>query len=123
MYTSGEEELYACLSAVPDADWLPGRVVDVKEYPGFGYGPVRKYDVAFEGGGTKSNLHEIWVMKKAEYELSLQRPEKNWVGITVVRFPESKDQYAKLIGWYETCLGGVTHTFSSLAEVLEHTTR
>jgi hypothetical protein len=109
--------VYACWSA-PDGGWFPGRVVDVKEYPGFEYGPVRKYDVVFEDGDTESNVDEIWVTKKAEYELCLEKPEEEWVGIKAVRFPESKDQYAKLIGWYETCLGGVTHTFSSLAEAL-----
>merc|ERR1711957_149019 len=114
------EEVYACWSGGTARDWFPGRVWDVKEIPGAGdYGPNRKYDVVFDDGDTESNMEEIWVTKREDYEEGLQKMEENeWLGVTNVRFPDSKDVYARLIGWYETCLDGVRVVHSSLGGAL-----
>ena len=78
----------------------PGKVSGVREYPGAEYGPVKKYDIVFDDGDTESNVDELWVAKKAEYELCLEKPEEDWIGVKNVRFPNARDNYARLIGWY-----------------------
>jgi len=47
-----------------------------------------------------------------------KREEDDWIGVNNVRFPDSKDEYARMIGWYETCLDGVQQVYSSLGEAL-----
>jgi hypothetical protein len=114
------EKVYACWrgSNGLGRDWYPGRVWDVKEFPMGKYGPQRKYDVVYDDGDTESNMHEIWVMKKDEYELSIKKPEDQWIGVTGVTFPKSKDEYARLIGWYRLTCDGADQVYSSLEDAL-----
>lgn len=114
------QQVYACWSG-PDGlgqVWYPGRVWDIKEYPGSEYGPQRKFDVVFDDGDTESNLDEIWVSDRIEYEICTQKPEEEWIGVRNICFPESNDEYAQTIGWYETCFGGINRVYSSLVEAL-----
>jgi len=113
------EKVYARWSGGTGWNWFPGRVWDVKESPGAEYGPEKKYDVVFDDGDTEPNVGEIWIAKKADYEVCLEkRDEEDWIGVKNVRFPDSKDEYARMIGWYETCLDGVQRVYSSLGEAL-----
>lgn len=91
---------------------------DVKESPGADkYGSNMKYDIVYDDGDTESNVDEIWVAKKVDYETCLQNPEeKDWIGVRNICFLDSKDEYARLVGWYETCLEGVPEVHSSLRE-------
>ena len=110
------EKVYACWRR--GQEWFPGRVWDVKEYAIGDYGPQYKYDVVYDDGDTESNVQEIWVMKKNEYETGIKNPEENWIGVTNITFPESKDNYAKLIGWYKLTCGGHHPVYSSLGDAL-----
>jgi hypothetical protein len=114
------EKVYACWGVRNGLgqEWFPGRVWDVKEYAIGDYGPQYKYDVVYDDGDTESNLQEIWVMKKNEYEMGIKNPEENWIGVTNITFPESKDNYAKLIGWYKLTCGGDHPVYSSLGDAL-----
>ena len=114
------EKVYACWGVRNGLgqEWFPGRVWDVKEYAIGDYGPQYKYDVVYDDGDTESNVQEIWVMKKNEYEMGIKNPEENWIGVTNITFPESKDNYAKLIGWYKLTCGGDHPVYSSLGDAL-----
>ena len=74
--------------------------------------------MVYDDGDTESNVQEIWVMKKNEYEMGIKNPEENWIGVTNITFPESKDNYAKLIGWYKLTCGGDHPVHSSLGDAL-----
>jgi hypothetical protein len=114
------ERVYACWKGRNrlGRGWFPGRVWDVKEITPGEYGPERKYDVLYDDGDTESNMDEIWVMKKDEYELGVMKPEEQWIGVTNVTFPKSNDQYAKLIGWYKLTCDGAHQVYSSLGDAL-----
>ncbi len=114
------EKVYACWGVRNGLgqEWFPGRVWDVKEYAIGDYGPQHKYDVVYDDGDTESNVQEIWVMKKNEYEMGIKKPEESWIGVTNVTFPESKDNYAKLIGWYKLTCDGDHPVYSSLGDAL-----
>ena len=64
------------------------------------------------------DVGEIWVSKKAEYEVSIAKPEDTWIGVTNVRFEYSNDEYARLIGWYKTTVGDVNRVYTSLRSAL-----
>ncbi|KAL9189318.1 hypothetical protein ACHAXT_011808 [Thalassiosira profunda] len=98
--------------------WFPGKVSGVREYPGAEYGPVKKYDVVFDDGDTESNVDEVWVAKKAEYSMCLENPEEDWIGVKNVRFPDAKDNYARLIGWYAASIDGKEEIFTHLSAAL-----
>jgi hypothetical protein len=114
------QKVYACWRGRNGLgrDWYPGRVWDVKELPMGEYGPQRSYDVVYDDGDTESNMHEIWVMQKDEYELSLKKPEEQWIGVTNVTYPKSKDDYARLIGWYTITCDEAHQVYSSLGDAL-----
>ncbi|KAL7546752.1 hypothetical protein ACHAWF_010085 [Thalassiosira exigua] len=110
------DKVYACWSGDDGKVWYPGRVWSVKEHEGGEFGPVRFFDVVYDDGDTESNMEEIWVSKKEEYEMCLRKPEEEWVGVTNLTFPESGDDFARLVGWYRTTADeGV---YSSLCEAL-----
>mmetsp|Transcript_34100 Transcript_34100/g.71784 ORF Transcript_34100/g.71784 Transcript_34100/m.71784 type:complete len:322 (+) Transcript_34100:169-1134(+) len=112
------EKVYACWSGGDGVGWFPGRVWDIKESPGVGYGPIKTYDIVFDDGDTESNVGEIWVAKKTDYEVCVQKPEESWVGVRNARFPNAKDEYAREIGWYEITVGGDPQLYVSLGDAL-----
>jgi len=116
------EKIYAVWSG-PDGKgevWYPGRTWDSSEEPRSdeGCGPIRKYDIVFDDGDMEPDVDEIWVSKKAEYEVSIAKPEDTWIGVTNVRFEYSNDDYARLIGWYKTTVGDVNRVYTSLRSAL-----
>lgn len=113
------EKVYACWTDDDGQrkDWFPGRVWDVKECDVGEYGPIRRYDVIFDDGDKETGLGEIWVTRKSEYELCVKKPEAEWKGVTNVTFSESKDEYARVIGWYQ--VDGAQQVYSSLREALK----
>ena len=98
------EKVYACWSG-PNGDgkvFFPGRVWDVRDNGvSSEYGPVMMYDIVYDDGDTESNVHEIWVIKKEEWEMYHRKPEESWIGVTNVTFPTSEDHYANTLGWYK----------------------
>ena len=98
------EKVFACWSG-PNGDgkvFFPGRVWDVRDSGvSSEYGPVMMYDIVYDDGDTESNVHEIWVIKKEEWEMYHRKPEESWIGVTNVTFPTSEDNYANTLGWYK----------------------
>ena len=115
------EQVYACWGGNDGKGtlWYPGRTWDTKSSPGGEFGPVRKYDIVYDDGDMEPQVDEEWVVKKEEYEVGVEKPdEKNWIGVTNIRFEDSMDNYARLIGWYRTTFGGESRVYSSLAKAL-----
>lgn len=116
------ERVYAMLSS--DDKWYPGRIWDIKTVPmsDSGYGPKRKFDVIYDDGEKETEVGEIYVMKKVDYELCLEKGEKNWIGVKNVVDSSSEDEFARAIGWYEVNMEGCSDTcvFSSLHEALRY---
>ena len=52
------------------------------------------------------------------YEVSIAKPEDTWIGVTNIRFEDSNDEYARLIGWYKTTVGDVNRVYTSLRSAL-----
>jgi hypothetical protein len=40
------------------------------------YGLQTKYNVVYDDGDMESNMHEMWVMKKDEYKMSIRKPQE-----------------------------------------------
>ena len=114
------EKVYALwLGGRGDKNWYPGRIWDIKVLPGKTiYGPVKTYDIVYDDGDTETNLDEIFVMKKEEYEIFMLKKEKDWIGVTNFTDTKSQDAYARIIGWYDTWFGGEHRVYSSLGEAL-----
>ncbi len=61
----------------------------------------------------------MFVMKKDDYEIGIEKEEGDWVGVTNYRDETSKDRYARLVGWYEfTTASGEHRIYSSLNDAL-----
>ena len=93
--------------------WYPGRVWDLKVDESSG---IKTYDIVFDDGDTDSNLGEAWVSKKSEYDTCLNHPDNTWIGVSNVRLKGSKDDYLRLIGWYES--EGSNKKYTSLGDAL-----
>ena len=79
---------------------------------------MRTFDVIYDDGDTETDLKEIFVMKKADYELCMMKEEKDWIGVKNVTDPNSCDDFARAVGWYEVNIDGTNHVFSSLGDAL-----
>ena len=115
------EKVYACWGGKDGKGtlWYPGRTWDTKSSPGGEFGPVRMYDIVYDDGDMEPQVDEEWVVKKEEYEVGVEKPdEKSWIGVTNIRFEDSMDNYARVIGWYRTTFGGESRVYSSLAKAL-----
>mmetsp|Transcript_10528 Transcript_10528/g.21869 ORF Transcript_10528/g.21869 Transcript_10528/m.21869 type:complete len:675 (+) Transcript_10528:1027-3051(+) len=115
------EQVYAVWSGAKDNNcWYPGRVWEVHVVTeGSGYGPVKKYDIVFDDGDVEKGVDEVFVMKKVDYEIGIEKDENDWVGVTNYLDRRSKDKYARLVGWYEfTSAAGEHRIYSSLNDAL-----
>lgn len=116
-YKKGEK-IYALWSGGTQK-WYPGRIWDIKlSSSSSDYGAVRTFDVIYDDGDTETDLKEIFVMKKADYELCMMKEEKDWIGVKNVTDPNSRDDFARAVGWYEVNIEGTNHVFSSLGDAL-----
>lgn len=81
---------------------------------------MKKYDIVFDDGDVETDIDEIMVAKVADYQTCLEKPEEGgWIGVTNFRVPDSKDDYARLIGWYVTSLGEAKReVYTSLGDAL-----
>jgi hypothetical protein len=99
------EHVYAVLrakdgdaSSSTQTSWLPGRVWDFKVKHETSYGPVKTYDIIFDNGEIETNIDEISVMKKVDYDILSDLPDESfWNGVVHYTDPSSNDDYAKII--------------------------
>lgn len=114
----------------PRPAWWPGIItsVTIKTDEDFGYGPTRIYDIEFDDGDALSDVSDMWVFEKLEYELiTRRRQDKNqgsWEGIKHVIDEESQDEWAKYVGWYTVSVNGdAEKSFNSLRDALKASKR
>ncbi|KAL7536345.1 hypothetical protein ACHAXR_007102, partial [Thalassiosira sp. AJA248-18] len=111
-----------------EPDWYPGVVSSYKvsQKPADDrYGYVRYYNVKYDDGDVLKNISEHFVFPAEEYLLHLRLDDENpgkknpsWRGVRNVTDKKSKDQWAKMVGWYVAAIDGEKHPFSLLADAL-----
>lgn len=115
--------VYALWSGDANDKWYSGRIWDINVIPrsDCGYGPKRILDVIFDDGETETGIKEIYVMKKIDYELCLHKGEKEWIGVKNITDPDSTDEFARAVGWYQVSLDEPRETFvfASLHDALQ----
>lgn len=109
----------------PDENkWFPGRIWDINIKPKSdnGYGPERSFDIIYDDGEKNTGVKEIHVMKTSDYEVCMLKGEKDWIGVKNVTDPDSQDEFARTIGWYEVNFEGSNESFifASLHEALRY---
>lgn len=87
-----------------------------------GYGLQRTFDIIYDDMEKETEVGEIYVMKKVDYELCLEKGEANWIGVKNVTDPDSEDAFARAVGWYEVNFedSDDTYAFGSLQEALRY---
>jgi hypothetical protein len=121
----GEEVMSAWWDDEGDQTWWPGIVTDVTvvDKKGFGYGPIRHYDIGFDDGDHLSSVQEAFVFSKEEYNLSIKfikNHSKKWTAIEHITDEDSEDLWAQKVGWYDLSVDGKpTESFALLGDALK----
>ena len=112
----------------PASSWYPGTIksfVDIEWNGGEAdgtitsyYGPLRFYDVAFDDGDELDDILDAFVFSRSDYLLSLRRPMTAWLGVKNVLDEQSKDAWARVVGWYNAVIEGEERSFSLLLDAL-----
>ena len=102
------------------SSWYPGRIKSVKEVDSGGvYGPTRFYDIEYDDGDELFLVGDLYVFESFDYLLDTRVDETNmkqeWMGVEHVVDENSRDEYAKVIGWYTVTIDGEVHSFSLLS--------
>ncbi len=83
----------------------------------YGYGPLILYDVLFDDDTVSCGIEDCYVYSKEDFEIL----DKKWRGINAVNAVydrESRDRWAKEIGWFRVKVNGVSREFPSLMEAI-----
>ncbi|KAL7484616.1 hypothetical protein ACHAW6_010247 [Cyclotella cf. meneghiniana] len=103
------------------ATWHPGIITNVKvdHSKNFGYGPLRLYDIGFDDGDMLNKVWDVFVFPRDEYFLNTSE-QMTWRGIENVTDEQSKDDWARIVGWYVVSIDGhAPKTFPLLSEALK----
>lgn len=101
--------------------YYPGVVEAVYEgnEPDHGYGALYLYDIDYDDGDYLPGLEDCYVFPENDYLLSRRNKGKpNWIGVKNVYDTDSKDLFAKYVGWWEATIGGEVQSFALLSEAL-----
>lgn len=96
---------------------MHGRIWDIRVINcGDKYGPVKSYDIVFDNGDTDANIKETEVVTNegSEPKQDLECP----VGVKHVFDKSSADEYARVVGWWETYFNGDRCVYKSLVAAL-----
>jgi hypothetical protein len=80
----------------------------------YGYGPLVLYDVLFDDDAVSCGIEDCYVYLKEDFE----KLDKKWRGVKDVYDRESKDRWAKEIGWFRVKVDGVSREFPRLMEAI-----
>ena len=86
-----------------DQTWYPGVIEDYVTLKNGKYGPVRKYNILFDDGDQLDRVEDYCIFSREDYLLSEKKRE--WVGVANKLDPNSSDEWAKIVGWYEATIG------------------
>ena len=81
--------------------WYDGVVVDFEEDWVGDYGPVRKYIVKFDDDGSVRDCGDEFVFLREDQCLS----QRKWHGIKNRIDKTSRDEWARIVGWYVAIIG------------------
>lgn len=58
-------------------------------------------------------------MKKEDYDILSDLPDESvWIGVVHYTDPSSNDDYAKIVGWYDTYCDGNHQVYTSIGDAL-----
>jgi len=98
------------------ATWHPGVVKSVVEFSHGGeYGPIRKYDVAFDDGDELDSIEDYFVMDKKDYLISVRKEDGEWMGVENRLEKSSIDNWEKYAGLWVSTIDGEEQLFGQLS--------
>jgi hypothetical protein len=103
--------------------WYPGIITEYKVVKTDGeYGPVHSYRVVFDEDNDEiEGIGEEFVFSREDYLLSISSADGNngkaeWIGVKNVVDEKSSDTWAKVVGWYDACIGEFAFVFPYYVE-------
>ena len=107
------DTVYAKQTSSPD--WQLGTIISrTEQAEDYGHGLIRVYTVHFHTEAKPTEVYDYHVMEHTEYELEQASDETEWKGIKRVYDKESKDPWAKNVGWFCATFDGEEHHFAFL---------
>ena len=111
----------------PDTDpkrkcptWYNGKIAKVKVVNTLSpYGPICKYDIKFDDGDFVADVPEQMVFTQTDYELSHDYTDGKFKLIHHVTDNNTKDNWAKLVGYYVLTLNKEEEKFTFLTDAVE----
>jgi len=109
-------------------EWLPGKVESTREVEpsaGSPYGPIRFYDIRYDGDGDgeiEYGIEDFYVFSKADYHLSTKNDGRSssWIGVKNVTDCEIEgDKYPRIVGWYVASIDGQERPFALLSDAMD----
>jgi len=98
------------------ATWHPGVIKSVVEFSyGGEYGPIRKYDVAFDDGDELDSIEDYFVMNKKDYLISISKEDREWMGVENRLEKSSIDNWEKYAGLWVSTIDGEEQLFGQLS--------
>ena len=98
------------------ATWHPGVIKSVVEFSyGGEYGPIRKYDVAFDDGDELDSIEDYFVMDKKDYLISVRKEDREWIGVENRLEKSSIDNWEKYAGLWVSTIDGEEQLFGQLS--------
>jgi len=103
----------------PVPTWERGIIISYTEQEDIdGYGPRRVYSVVFVTG-ERSDVEDYQVILEKEYFISKDTKESDWKGVKHIVDKDSRDQWAREVGWYAADFEGIEEPFVHLSDALQ----
>ena len=100
--------------------WYNGKIANVKVVNASGpFGPICKYDIKFDDGDFESDVPEDMVNTQSDYELSDEFNDGKFKLISRVTEKNTKDEWAKDVGYYVLTLDNEKINFTFLTDAVE----
>lgn len=110
----------------PDTDpkrkcptWYGGKIANVTVVnTSSPYGPICKYDIKFDDGDFVADVPEEMIFTQSDYELSHDYTDNKFKLIRDVTDKHTKDNWAKMVGYYVLTLNKEEHKFTFLTDAV-----
>ena len=110
------------------APWLPknskdyvyydGVVVDYRKVGDGDYGPVRTYRVKFDDDNTVRKCGDEYIFLREDYCMEIAKEKDEWHGVENINDEYSKDERARIVGWYVVTIGEIFHILPCLVQLI-----
>ena len=111
------DKVYA--KQTPSSDWQLGTIISCNELAeDWGYGPHRLYTLHFHNMEKPTEVHDYQVVGIIQYGYEKETDESKWVNVKRVYDKESKDIWAREMGWFCATYDGEDHHFVHLEDAV-----